>query len=74
MAKPKLWLGLASVGALLTTMVYAGQRLADDNASLINDALGLNQKRSMSLLKLMMSKVRPIQKKMVHYPTPVGEE
>ena len=45
MAKPKLWLGLASVGALLTTMVYAGQRLADDNASLINDALGLNQKK-----------------------------
>ena len=43
--KPKLWLGLASVGALLTTSVFAGQRLADDNAGLINDALGLNQKK-----------------------------
>ena len=37
--KPKLWLGLASVGAMLTTVVYAGQRLADENAGLINDAL-----------------------------------
>ena len=43
--KPKLWLGLASVGALLTTSVFAGQRLADDIAGLINDALGLNQKK-----------------------------
>ena len=45
MAKPKLWLGLASVGALLTTMVYAGQRLAEDNTGLINDALGLTTKK-----------------------------
>ena len=45
MAKPKLWLGLASVGALLTTMVYAGQRLAEDNTGLINDALGLTGKK-----------------------------
>ena len=43
--KPKLWLGLASVGALLTTSVFAGQRLAEDNAGLINDALNLNQKK-----------------------------
>ena len=45
MAKPKLWLGLASVGALLTTMVYSGARLADDNTGLINDALGLTTKK-----------------------------
>ena len=37
--KPKLWLGLASAGAMLTTVVYAGQRLANENAGLINDAL-----------------------------------
>ena len=43
--KPKLWLGLASAGALLTSMVYAGQRLANENAGLINDALDqTNQK------------------------------
>ena len=45
MAKPKLWLGLASVGALLTTMVYSGARLADDNTGLINDALGLGKQK-----------------------------
>lgn len=45
MAKPKLWLGLASIGALLTTVVFAGSRVANDNAQLINDALNLtNQK------------------------------
>ena len=43
--KPKLWLGLASIGAMLTTVVYAGQRLANENAGLINDALDqTNQK------------------------------
>ena len=43
--KPKIWLGLASAGALLTSMVYAGQRLANENAGLINDALDqTNQK------------------------------
>ena len=45
MAKPKLWLGLASTGALLTTMVYSGQRLADENTGLINDALGLSTQK-----------------------------
>ncbi len=45
MAKPKLWLGLASIGALLTTTVYAGGKLADDNAGLINDFLGLNTQK-----------------------------
>ena len=45
MAKPKLWLGLASTGALLTTMVFAGQRLADDNAGLLNDVLGLSTQK-----------------------------
>ena len=45
MAKPKLWLGLACSATLLATLVYAGQRLADDNAGLINDALNItNQK------------------------------
>ena len=43
--KPKLWLGLASIGAMLTTVVYAGQRLADENAGLINYELDeTNQK------------------------------
>ena len=45
MAKPKLWLGLAGVGALLTTTVFAGQRVADDNAGLINDALKLTAQK-----------------------------
>ena len=45
MVKPKLWLGLASTGALLTTMVYSGQQLAEDNAGLINDALGLSTQK-----------------------------
>ena len=45
MAKPKLWLGLAAVGVLVTTIIYAGQKLADENAGLINDALNItNQK------------------------------
>ena len=43
--KPKLWLGLASTGALITAMVYAGQRLADENAGLVNDALGVSQQK-----------------------------
>ena len=43
--KPKLWLGLASTGALLTAMVYAGNRLATENAGLINYELDeTNQK------------------------------
>ena len=45
MAKPKLWLGLASIGALLTTTVYAGGKLADDNTGLVNDALGLTTQK-----------------------------
>ena len=45
MAKPKLWLGIASVGVLVTTLIYAGQKLADDNAGLINDALGLSTQK-----------------------------
>ena len=45
MAKPKLWLGLTAVGVLVTTFIYAGQKLADDNAGLINDALGLSTQK-----------------------------
>ena len=45
MAKPKLWLGLTAVGVLVTTLVYAGQKLADENAGLINDALGLSTQK-----------------------------
>jgi len=47
MAKPKLklWFGLASVGALVTTMIFAGQRLANDNAGLINDFFGQNTQK-----------------------------
>ena len=45
MAKPKIWLGLAATGVLLTTFIYAGQKLADDNAGLINDVLGLSTQK-----------------------------
>lgn len=45
MAKPKLWLGLACSATLIATLVFAGQRLADDNAGLINDALGLSTQK-----------------------------
>ena len=39
--KPKLWLGIANVSVLLTTAVFAGALLANDNESLINERLGL---------------------------------
>ena len=42
MAKPKLWLGLSTVGILLTTVLLAGRQLAEVNAGLINDVLGLS--------------------------------
>ena len=45
MAKPKLWLGLASIGALLTTTVYAGGTLLNDNEGLVNDYFGLNTQK-----------------------------
>ena len=45
MAKPKIWLGLAATGVLLTTFIYAGQVLANDNAGLINDVLGLSTQK-----------------------------
>ena len=45
MAKPKLWLGLAVSGVALLTLVLAGQKLADANAGLINDVLGLSTKK-----------------------------
>ncbi len=41
MAKPKLWLGLTAVGALLTTVMISAQQLSVINEGLINDALGL---------------------------------
>ena len=45
MAKPKLWLGLAGTGVALLTMVLAAQQIANMNAGLINDALGLSTKK-----------------------------
>ena len=45
MLKPKFWLGLASIGVLLTSLMYAGQGLADKNAGLINDVLGLSTQK-----------------------------
>ena len=45
MAKPKLWLGLAVSGVALLTLVLAGQQLANANAGLINDALGLSTQK-----------------------------
>ena len=45
MAKPKLWLGLSTVGILLTTILLAGRELAEANAGLVNDALGLSTQK-----------------------------
>ena len=45
MAKPKLWLGLSTVGIVLTSLFLAGRDLATVNAGLINDALGLSTQR-----------------------------
>ena len=45
MIKPKFWLGLASIGVLVTSIVYAGQKLADVNAGLINDVLNLSTQK-----------------------------
>lgn len=45
MAKPKLWLGLSTVGIALTSLLVAGRELATVNAGLINDVLGLSTQR-----------------------------
>ena len=45
MAKPKLWLGLSTIGVLLTTVILAGRELATINAGLINDQLGLSTQK-----------------------------
>ena len=45
MAKPKLWLGLAVSGVALLTLVLAAQQVANMNACLINDVLGLSTKK-----------------------------
>ena len=45
MAKPKLWLGLSTVGILVTSVLLAGRQLAGDYAGLINDALGLSTQK-----------------------------
>ena len=45
MAKPKLWLGLACSTVLLTTLIFSGQKLADENEMLINDALHLSTQK-----------------------------
>ncbi len=45
MAKPKLWLGLSTVGILVTSVLLAGRQLAGDYAGLINDVLGLSTQK-----------------------------
>ncbi len=45
MAKPKLWLGLSTVGILVTTLLLSGRQLAEINAGLINDVLGLSSQK-----------------------------
>ena len=45
MAKPKLWLGLSTVGILVTTLLLAGRQLGEVNAGLINDVLGLSSQK-----------------------------
>ena len=45
MTKPKLWLGLAGTAVMVATVLYAGQKVADANAGLINDVLGLSTQK-----------------------------
>ena len=45
MAKPKLWLGLATTGVALLTLMLAAQQVANMNAGLINDVLGLSTQK-----------------------------
>ena len=45
MKKTNLWLGLSSVGILLTTMLISLTNVAMDNEGLINDVLGLNVRK-----------------------------
>ena len=42
MVKPKLFMGLSAVGIMLTTVLFAGQKVADVKAGLVNDFFGLN--------------------------------
>ena len=43
--KPKFWLGLSAVGLLTTTLIFSASALADDNAGLINEQLGLTAQK-----------------------------
>ena len=45
MAKPKLWLGLATAGVSLFTLMLALQQVTNVKAGLINDALGLTTQK-----------------------------
>ena len=42
MVKPKLFMGLSAVGVMVTSLLLAGQQVANDKAGLINDFLGLS--------------------------------
>ena len=44
MVKPKLFMGLSAVGVMLTTVLFAGQKVANVKAGLVNDFFGLNTK------------------------------
>ncbi|NLB49075.1 MAG: hypothetical protein GX813_04495 [Erysipelotrichia bacterium] len=48
-AKPKLWMGLATVSLLVTTLMFSGQQLTNVYAGLINDVLGLSTTKVGSL-------------------------
>ena len=45
MAKPKLWLGLATSGVALLTLMLSAQQVANMNAGLLNDVLGLSTQK-----------------------------
>ena len=45
MAKPKLWLGLATAGVSLFTLMLALQQVTNVKAGLINDVLGLSTQK-----------------------------
>ena len=49
MAKPKFWLGLSTVGVVLTGVLLAAQNLTKTYEGIINQVLGLNTSKVSSI-------------------------
>lgn len=45
MVKPKLFMGLSAVGVMVSSLLIAGQKVANDKEGLINDVLGLSTQK-----------------------------